>query len=283
MQVLVNGLVMGSLYVMMALGFSLIFGILQIVNFAHGQFYMVAAFLVYMLYGVWGVFGYLPAVLISAVIVGLFGTSIEMGILRRVREKPIQCLIVTFAIGIAIEQIATLIWGAEAHSIPAPYTGVLRWHSFFFPLDRILAVVYTIVLLSAFYFLLKRTKIGLAMEAVVQNKEAAEIQGIKVNVIYSVSFGIGIFLAAAAGGLIGPIFSLSPYIGFVPMLRAFMAVVLGGLGSVTGAVLGGIIIGLSESFLITYFGGEYAAIMVFTVIMIIMIVKPSGLLGQEAT
>jgi branched-chain amino acid transport system permease protein len=282
-QVFLNGLTIGALYVMMALGFTLIFGILRIVNFAHGEFYMLGAFLVYMLYGVWGVVDYLPAVLISAVCIGFLGIVFERFVFRPLRGKELQVLITSFAIAIGLQQIGVLIWGADDLSIPAPYMGVLRWKRFIFPWDRVIVVGYTIVILIAFYLFLKKTKIGLAMEAVVQDKEAAQIQGIRVNYIYALSFGVATLLAGAAGGLVGPIFALTPYIGVMPLMKAFMAVVLGGLGNVTGAVVGGLLIGISESFLATYFGGAFAAIMTFIVIMIIMVFKPSGLFGEVGT
>jgi branched-chain amino acid transport system permease protein len=242
-QTLLNGFTIGALYVLMALGFTLIFGILRIVNFAHGEFYMLGAFLVYMLFGVWKIVGYLPAVVISAVSIGLLGMVFE-------------------------------------RTVFPPYVGTLEWKQFVFPYDRVIVVGYTLLILIAFYYLLKRTKVGLAMEAVVQDKEAAQIQGIRVNHIYLVSFGIATLLAGAAGGLVGPIFALTPYIGGMPLMRAFMAVILGGMGNITGAVVGGLVIGVSESFLTTYFGGAFSAIMTFIVIMIILMIKPSGLFGE---
>ena len=279
-QSLLNGFTIGALYVLMALGFTLIFGILRIVNFAHGEFYMLGAFFVYMLFGVWKIMGYLPAVVISAVAVGLLGMLFERTVFRPVRTNELQVLITSFALSIGIQQVSVLFWGAEDLSIPPPYTGTLQWGQFVFPYDRIIVVGYTLLILIAFYYLLKRTKIGLAMEAVVQDKEAAQVQGVRVNHIYLISFGIAILLAGAAGGLVGPIFALTPYIGGMPLVRAFMAVILGGMGNVTGAVVGGLVIGVSESFLTAYFGGAFAAILVFIVIMIILIIKPSGLFGE---
>ncbi len=279
-QSLLNGLTIGALYVLMALGFTLIFGILRIVNFAHGEFYMLGAFFVYMLFGVWKIVGYLPAVVISAVAIGLLGMFFERTVFRPVRADGLQVLITSFALSIGIQQVSVLFWGAEDLSIPPPYTGTLQWGQFVFPYDRVIVVGYTLLILVAFYYLLKRTKVGLAMEAVVQDKEAAQVQGIRVNHIYLISFGIAILLAGAAGGLVGPIFALTPYIGGVPMVRAFMAVILGGMGNITGAVVGGLVIGVSESFLTTYFGGAFAAILTFIVIMIILVIKPSGLFGE---
>lgn len=279
-QTILNGLTIGAVYVIMALGFTLIFGIVRVVNFAHGEFYMLGAFLVYMLFGIWKVVDYLPAVLISAVSIGLMGMVFERTVFRPIRANELQVLITSFAISIGLQQIGVLFWGAEDLSIPPPYTGTLQWKQFVFPYDRVIVVGYTILILIGFYYLLKRTKIGLAMEAVVQDKEAAQIQGIRVNYIYLISFGIATLLAGAAGGLVGPIFALTPYIGGLPLVRAFMAVILGGMGNVTGAVVGGLLIGVSESFLATFFGGAFAAIMTFIVIMIILIVKPSGLFGE---
>ena len=279
-QTLLNGFTIGALYVMMALGFTLIFGILRIVNFAHGEFYMLGAFLVYMLFGVWKIVGYLPAVVISAVSIGLLGMVFERTVFRPIRTNELQVLITSFALSIGIQQVGVLFWGAEDLSIPPPYVGTLEWKQFVFPYDRVIVVGYTLLILIAFYYLLKRTKVGLAMEAVVQDKEAAQIQGIRVNHIYLVSFGIATLLAGAAGGLVGPIFALTPYIGGMPLMRAFMAVILGGMGNITGAVVGGLVIGVSESFLTTYFGGAFSAIMTFIVIMIILMIKPSGLFGE---
>lgn len=280
MQTILNGLTIGALYVMMALGFALIFGIVRIVNFAHGEFYMLGAFFVYMLFGIWKVVGYLPAVLISAVSVGLMGMVFERTIFRPIRANALQVLITSFAMSIGIQQIAILFWGAEDLSIPPPYTGTLHLEPLIFPYDRVIVVGYTILILIGFYYLLKRTKIGLAMEAVVQDKEAAQIQGIRVNFVYLISFGIATLLAGAAGGLVGPVFALTPHMGGMPLMRAFMAVILGGMGNVNGAVVGGLLIGVSESFLTTFFGGAFAAIMTFIVIMIILVVKPSGLFGE---
>lgn len=279
-QIFINGLTIGALYVMMALGFSLIFGILRIVNFAHGEFYMLGAFLVYMFYGVWGILGYLPAVIVSALCMGALGIFFERLVFGPLRERELHVLITSFAVSIGLQQIAVVIWGAEDFSIPPPYVGVFRSGQFIMPYDRIIVVLYTIVILIAFYLFLKKTKAGLAMEAVVQDKEAAAIQGIRVNYIYILSFFVGTVLAGAAGGLVGPIFALTPHMGAMPMVKAFMAVILGGLGNITGAVVGGLVIGISESFLATYFGGAFAAIMTFVLIMIIMVFKPSGLFGE---
>ena len=147
-------------------------------------------------------------------------------------------------------------------------------------MDRLVAVGSCVVILAAFYLLLKRTNIGLAMEAVVQDKDAALIQGIRVNRVYAFTFGLSTLLAAAAGGLVGPIFSLSPSMGTLPLVKAFTAVILGGMGSVTGAVVGGLFIGTAGTFLSTYFGGVAAAILELAVIMAILILKPSGLFGR---
>jgi branched-chain amino acid transport system permease protein len=282
-QVLLNGVTIGTIYVLMALGFTLIFGIVRIVNFAHGEFYMLAAFFVYMLWGVWKITSYLPAVILSAVAVALLGMALERKVLRRVRGKDLQCLIITAALSVGIQQVASLIWGTAELSIPAPYKGVIKWHEFIFPLDRVMVVGYSLILLLAFYLMLKKTKLGLAMEAVVQDQEAAQIHGIRGDFIYTASFGVGAFLAAAAGGLVSPIFSLNPYIGSIPLLRAFVSVILGGMGSIHGAAVGGLIIGIAESFLASYFGGAIASITVFVLIMVILLVRPSGLFGEESS
>ena len=279
-QTLMYGLTIGVVYVLMALGFTLIFGILRIVNFAHGEFYMIGAFVVRELFAHAGL-NYFVSVVVAAVAVGLLGVAVERGLFRPFRDKvEHQVLIVSFALSVALQQMGVILWGAEDVSIEAPFSGVVRWGGFMFPQDRLVAVGACLVILAGFYVLLKRTRIGLAMEAVVQDPEAALIQGIRVDRVYAFTFGIGTLLAAAAGGLIGPVFSLTPYMGTLPPVKAFIAVILGGMGSVTGAVVGGLVIGISETFLSTYFGGAAAAILQFAVIMLILVLKPSGLFGR---
>jgi branched-chain amino acid transport system permease protein len=279
-QTLMYGLTIGVVYVLMALGFTLIFGILRIVNFAHGEFYMIGAFVVRELFAHAGL-NYFASVVVAAVAVGLLGVAAERGLFRPFRDKvEHQVLIVSFALSVALQQMGVILWGAEDVSIEAPFSGVVRWGGFVFPQDRLVAVGACLVILAGFYVLLKRTRIGLAMEAVVQDPEAALIQGIRVDRVYAFTFGIGTLLAAAAGGLVGPVFSLTPYMGTLPLVKAFIAVILGGMGSVTGAVVGGLVIGISETFLSTYFGGAAAAILQFAVIMLILVLKPSGLFGR---
>ena len=279
-QTLMYGLTIGVVYVLMALGFTLIFGILRIVNFAHGEFYMIGAFVVRELFAHAGL-DYFVSVIVAAVAVGLLGVAVERGLFRPFRDKvEHQVLIVSFALSVALQQLGVILWGAEDVSIEAPFSGVVRWGGVVFPQDRLVAVAACLVILAGFYVLLKRTRIGLAMEAVVQDPEAALIQGIRVDRVYAFTFGIGTLLAAAAGGLIGPVFSLTPYMGTLPLVKAFIAVILGGMGSVTGAVVGGLVIGISETFLSTYFGGAAAAILQFAVIMLILVLKPSGLFGR---
>jgi len=279
-QTLMYGLTIGVVYVLMALGFTLIFGILRIVNFAHGEFYMIGAFVVRELFAHAGL-NYFASVVVAAVAVGLLGVAVERGLFRPFRDKvEHQVLIVSFALSVALQQMGVILWGAEDVSIEAPFSGAVRWGCFVFPQDRLVAVGACLVILAGFYVLLKRTRIGLAMEAVVQDPEAALIQGIRVDRIYAFTFGIGTLLAAAAGGLVGPVFSLTPYMGTLPLVKAFIAVILGGMGSVTGAVVGGLVIGISETFLSTYFGGAAAAILQFAVIMLILVLKPSGLFGR---
>jgi len=279
-QTLMYGLTIGVVYVLMALGFTLIFGILRIVNFAHGEFYMIGAFMVRELCARVGL-NYFASVVVAAVAVGLLGVAVERGLFRPFRDKvEHQVLIVSFALSVALQQMGVILWGAEDVSIDAPFSGVVRWGGFVFPRDRLVAVGACLVILAGFYVMLKRTRIGLAMEAVVQDPEAALIQGIRVDRVYAFTFGIGTLLAAAAGGLVGPVFSLTPYMGTLPLVKAFIAVILGGMGSVTGAVVGGLVIGISETFLSTYFGGAAAAILQFAVIMLILVLKPAGLFGR---
>lgn len=279
-QILVNGLTAGAFYVLMALGFTLIFGILRLVNFAHGEFYMLGAFVVYHLTQQLGV-NYFAAVAISAIGVGVVGIAIEKTVFAPLRGRELSMLMSALGLQIALQGVMAVIEGVDALSIPAPVKGVLKTEWIAFPYERLLVVGVTAVVLVVFYLLIKHTSLGRSLRAVAQDGEAARMQGIPVNRVFGLAFGIGCALAAIGGALIAPVFSLHVYMGQAALLKAFIVVILGGLGSVPGAVVGGLILGIGESAFATLFGSLTADILGFLFIMGILLWKPTGLLGRE--
>jgi branched-chain amino acid transport system permease protein len=278
-QVLVNGLTAGSFYVLMALGFTLIFGIMRLVNFAHGEFYMLGAFVVYHLYGRLGV-NFFVALAAAAVTVALLGAVVERVIFVPLRARELSMLMSALGLSIALQGVMAVTEGVEALSLPAPVRGVYRSSWLVFPLDRLLVVAVAVVVLALFYAFIRWSKVGQALRAVAQDGEAALMQGIPVNRVYTTAFAIGCALAAIAGGVIGPVFSLNVYMGQSAILKAFVVVILGGLGSIPGAVVGGLLLGLAESIFASLFGALVSDMLGFLMIMLILLWRPFGLLGR---
>lgn len=278
-QMVINGFSMSAIYVLMALGFTLVFGIMRIVNFAHGELYMLGALGVYYLYGKLHL-NYFAALGIAALGVAAFGVVLERLVYRPFYQKELQAMIATLGLSVATQHLGVILWGTEERSIQAPYSSVLQFSGLILPMDRLVVIVSAGVVMAAFYFLLQHTKIGLAMRVVAQDPEIAQAQGIRVKAIYLAALLTAVVLAALAGGLVGQVYSVSPFMGTLPMVKAFIVVILGGLGSIAGAVAGGFLLGMSESFLNTLFGAGVAEMAAFVVIILLLIWRPSGLLGR---
>jgi branched-chain amino acid transport system permease protein len=204
-QILVNGLTSGAFYVLMALGFTMIFGIMRLVNFAHGEFYMLGAFVVYHLYGQLGL-NFFLALAAAAVSVGLLGAVVERVIFVPLRARELSMLMSALGLQIALQGAMAVAEGVEGLPLAAPVRGVYRSSWLVFPYERLLVVGVAVVVLAAFYAFIRWSRVGQALRAVAQDSEAALMQGIPVNRIYTLAFAIGCALAAIAGGVIGPVF-----------------------------------------------------------------------------
>lgn len=277
-QIILNGLVTSAIYILMALGFTMIFSIMNIVNFAHGEFYMLGGFLIYQLFGVMGL-NYLLALFLTTLILGFFGFILEPVIFRPIRNVEMGDFVLSLGLAFCLQSIALLIWGPEDLGIRSFYPGVVKFGLLVVPAERLVVVILSILILIIFFSFIKYTRVGKSMRALSQDPEAALLVGIRKNKIYPLSFGIGCALAAIAGGLISPIFAISPAMGSLPLLKAFVVVILGGLGSIPGAVAGGLILGVGESLFSTLAGGSISDVMGFVIIIIILLVKPSGICG----
>ncbi len=279
-QVFINGLTVGSSYILMALGFTMIFGILRVINFAHGEFYMLGALTAYYFLTQFGV-NYWIAVLLAMLIIGLLGYLVEKILFHPIRHDEMRTMILALGLSITVQNLGVIVAGPEDLSINSPVSGILQVGKLTLPEDRLMVVGVTIVVLIVFYYFLHFTKIGLALRALAQDEEAAKAQGINTKRIYAFGFGIGTALAAVAGVLMGTIYSVSPFMGSVSLLKAFVVVILGGLGSIPGAILGGLVLAMGESFASTFIGSSTASLFGFLLVIVILIVKPSGFFGLK--
>lgn len=278
-QVLLNGLQLGMIYVLLALGLTVVFSIMHIINFAHGEVYMLGAFAVF--YTTSHLFiPYWAAFFISMVLVGLIGIVIEKAVFRPLRGKELPSLIVSLGLVMLLQSGALLLFGEEDKAIPSAVRGVFRLGGIVFSKERLVIIGIAVILIIGLYIFLYWFKAGQAMRAIAQDPEAAALQGISIDYTSSLGFGLGCTLAAAAGALTAPVFYIEPFMGGMPVMKSFCVLILGGLGSVTGAVAGGLILGILESFSKT-FVGTIADMFGFILLILVLMFKPTGLFGHD--
>ena len=277
-QVFLNGLSLSAIYVLIALGFTLLFGIMKVVNFAHGAFAMLGGYALYYLYGVAGL-PYLAAILLSALAVATGGMVLEVLVFRWFYQKMFQSMIGLLGLNIAIVFTCVIVFDVYERSIPPVMDGVIEFGDLIIPTDRLLVVAIAASALGAFWAFMSLSRWGLAMRAAAQDVEIAETQGIRTGRVYKLAFFAATFMAALAGGIYAQIYALSPFMGDRPLMVAFVVVILGGMGSIPGAALGGVIFGFAESFLSTFYGSAVSSFASFGVVIALLIVRPWGLLG----
>ncbi|OGB94551.1 MAG: branched-chain amino acid ABC transporter permease [candidate division NC10 bacterium RIFCSPLOWO2_12_FULL_66_18] len=275
-------------YALVALGLSLIYSGLDIVHFAHGEIYMIGAFIGLMLFRHLGI-GYVPTLLLAVVLTGIVGVLIERVFYRRLTSTGggytvagMGMIIAGFGMSIVLQNVAYLIWGPKALPFPVPYGRPVEIGNLALPMSYVWIVATALILMFVLNLLLKKTMIGLAIRAVAHNKDIAYLSGVNVPLMISLIFGIGCALGAAAGVLIGPINYVQVLMGLSVLIKAFAAAVVGGFGSLPGAVLGGVLVGVIESLGAGYVSGTYKDTYAFVLLIFVLMVKPSGILGVEA-
>lgn len=282
LQHALNALILGGTYALLGIGLTLIFGIMRVVNFTHGELYAFGAYMMYawvMLLGV----NFMAALVIAVVLGIALGALIELVLLRRLRGADIDTtMLVMIGAWIAMQNTEQLAWSGVAKSINSPFPAdplvlgpiSVSW-------TRVFVFVVAIILIIATYALIQKTKLGKAMRATFQDREAAALMGVQINTIHTATFAIGSGLAAAAGALLGPVFVVYPTIGDLASLKAFAIVILGGLGSIPGATVGGFILAFVEELGAGYISSGYRDAMGFLLIILILIVRPTGLFARK--
>jgi branched-chain amino acid transport system permease protein len=273
------GLSIGSIYILMALGLTLMFGMMHIINFAHGAVYMLGAFVIYYVFFQWGA-PYFVAFLAAMLLLGIFGYLVERGIYRPIRGGIEPTLVALLALSTFLEAAGYPVFGQLDKHVPPVFEGTRNVLGVMISVERLMIIPIAAALVVGLYLFITKTKIGAAMRAIEQDKEAAALQGVNVHVINGLAFAIGFALAAASGALIAPIFKLDPMMGDQPLLKAFIIIILGGLGSIPGAILGGLMLGLIDSTVATALGAEPAFLLSFVFIILLLFFRPAGLFGH---
>jgi len=284
-DLVVVGLSLGMVYALVAIGISLIYSGLDVVHFAHGEIYMLGAFIGLIIHNVFKL--PFPLVLIGSMIVtGLIGVVIERVFYRRILRggggytvAGMAMVICGFGMSIVLQNVAFLIWGARALPFPVTFGMPIELGNVTLPASYAWIVIAAIVLMLSLHLFLTKTRLGLAVRAVAGNKEIAYLMGINVPLAISVIFAVACALGAAAGVLVGPINYVQVQMGVGVLIKAFAAAVVGGFGSLPGAVLGGLLVGVTESLGAGYLSGSYKDIYAFILMIIVLMVRPAGLLG----
>jgi branched-chain amino acid transport system permease protein len=282
-ETLLWGIANGCIYILLATGLNLIFGVMKLVNFAHGQLLMVGAFIAYEATVLAGLNPYL-SIFVAMGAVALIGVILEKFAFRRVRgTEKLNEIFISLGLIYVFENVATLFWERNYNiRIPSPLEGLsVSFGEVSIGYDRILAVVIVGVTLIGLVLLTKKTKFGLAMRATSQKSDASMLMGINIKRVYIYTFAIGAALAGAAGALYGILFPFNPAIGALPTIKGFAIIIIGGLGSIPGAVIGGLLYGIAENMAVYLLGGIWQDAIAFTLLIIVLVIRPTGIFGQK--
>jgi branched-chain amino acid transport system permease protein len=277
-QVLLNGLSLSAIYVFVAMGFTLLFGIMKVVNFAHGAFVVLGGYALYHLLSDLHL-NYFLALPLAAIIVTAGALVLERFVYRFFYQRMFQSMIGLLGLNMVLVQVSVLVWTPNERSIPIALDGIIEIGGVVLPEDRLFIMALAVVVLGLFWYFVRFTRNGLAMRAAAADLEVAQAQGIPTRRIYLIAFSVAIALTSLGGALYSQIYSLSPFMGERALTMAFITVILGGMGSIAGAALGSLILGFSDSVLATFFGATTANFATFGLVLLLLLVRPWGLLG----
>jgi len=283
LQIIANGVLLGGLYALMALGLALVWGVLNIVNLAHGAFIMLGAYVCYYLFALLGVdpFAALPLVMATLF---CFGYLVQRYVLNLIIRAPMfNTLLITFGIEVVLTYLAQLAFSADYRTVNPTYAGAnFALAGITLPLVRAVAFAVALTLTCALWLFLARTRLGRAIRACAQNLVAARLYGVEPRHIYALTFGLGAALAGAAGDLYGVVSQINPYIGGALTAKSFAIAIIGGLDNPLGVVVGGLFLGIVESVTALYIGPTYTDVASFGILVLVLVVRPTGLLGRTA-
>ncbi|MCF8110904.1 MAG: branched-chain amino acid ABC transporter permease [Desulfobacteraceae bacterium] len=280
LQQVFNGIMFGSTYAIVALGLTLVMGILNIPNFAHGHLYMLGGYLLFFFAITLGL-GYWAGLVMAVIAMAVVGMIMERIVYRPLNEQPhINAFIAAVGSLLFLESFAMVVWGAQGLRVENPYPQMIDFMGVTMSVQRLLVIIGAIVLILGLHFFMKKTIAGATIEAVAQNREGAMLTGINVNRVSSMTFAISAATAAVAASLISPIFMLSPAMGAILGMKAFIIVILGGMGSIPGAIVGGYLLGLIEALGGGYISADYKDVFAFGALILILAIKPTGLFGK---
>ena len=275
------GLSLGTQYALLSLGFTLIFGILGVINFSHGGFYIIGGYVAYSVSHLAG----LPfplAVVAAAIACGLLGYAVEYVLVEKHVNDHLATMMITLGVYLIITTVATVIFGPEPPEFRFPVSGSFRGGGFYLPYSNLIVFVACAAVIASVYLLMYRTRFGIALRAMADDRAVAIAQGLHPARMFPMAFGLATALAGLTGALVTPILALEPHVGDAVLAKAFMVVILGGLGSIGGATIAAFIVGMIEAYSSVYLGGSKGALALFVLVLFILVVKPTGLMGREA-
>lgn len=276
---ILNGLSNGLALALAAVGLTLVFGVMHVVNLAHAEFYMVGAYLTLFLMGVLG--NYWLALLIGAILTAIVALPVERLTLAPIRERdPIQSMIITFALLFVFHQLAFEVFGGHTRSLPMPVEGSINLGLLSYPANRLLIIVAAPIVLLLVWFFLEKTRYGLLIRASAQDIENARSLGVPVSKVYSITFALSAFLAAIAAGFLAPLRGVYPTMGLSVLLDIFIITIIGGLGSIPGAIIAALFIGFSRSISSIWIAPWVAEVVVLAAVILVLLVRPEGIFGE---
>lgn len=280
---LLIGFINGAFYALLSLGLAIIFGLLKIINFAHGAMYMLGALLTVVMFNTLGV-NYWVALFMAPLLVGVFGVLIEFFLLRRIAgQDHIYSLLLTFGVALIIQGVLTNIYGVSGlrYAMPDMFKGGIKLDFMFLPYYRAWVIVVALLVCFGTWFMIEKTKLGAYLRAGTEDSQLMQGFGINVPLLVSLTYGFGVALAAFAGVLAAPIYSVTPGMGANTLIVVFAVVVIGGMGSIGGAIITGIMMGVIEGLTKTFYPPASSAV-IFLVMVVVLMFRPSGLFGKEA-
>lgn len=282
LQQLLNGITVGSVYILVGIGLTLVFGILHVPNFAHGALYLIGGYLTLMTMNSFGVH-YFVGTLIAVVVVALLAVLMERLVFNPLRNAPpIHDKIAAIGLVLFFEALVSLVWGNDFHRMTTPFGESVTIGGITTSYQRLLIITVAVIIVVLLHLFLKKTMVGASILAMAQNREGAFLVGINTNYVAMMTFAISGVLAAIAASLASPINLVFPGMGHLVILKAFVVVIIGGMGSVPGAIIGGLLLGISESLGATYISNDYKDMIAFLLLIMIMTARPKGLFSKEA-